>query len=38
LETQGLAERLDRRRYELSPDLTKAAMKAARKVPKRKPS
>jgi len=38
LEGQGLAERLEQRRFALSPDLTKAAYKAARKVPKRKPS
>jgi hypothetical protein len=38
LEQQGLAERTGRFAYELSPDLTKKAMKAARKVPKRKPS
>jgi hypothetical protein len=38
LEQQGLAERTGRSAYELSPDLTKKAMKAARKVPKRKPS
>jgi hypothetical protein len=38
LERQGLAERTGRFAYELSPDLTKKAMKAARKVPKRKPS
>jgi hypothetical protein len=38
LEAQGLAERLEARRYELSPELTKKALKAARKVPKRKPS
>jgi len=35
LEQQGLAERTGRFAYELSPDLTKKAMKAARKVPKR---
>jgi hypothetical protein len=35
LEEQGLAERKGRFTYELSPDLTKKAMKAARKVPKR---
>ena len=35
LEKQGLAERTGRFAYELSPDLTKKAMKAARKVPKR---
>ena len=35
LEQQGLAERKGRFAYELSPDLTKKAMKAARKVPKR---
>ena len=34
LEKQGLAERTGRFAYELSPDLTKKAMKAARKVPK----
>ena len=38
LEKQGLAERVGARRYELSPALTKSAMKAARAVPKRKPS
>jgi hypothetical protein len=38
LEQQGLAERTGRFAYELSPDLTKKAMKATRKVPKRKPS
>jgi DNA-binding IclR family transcriptional regulator len=38
LEAQGLAERLGQRRFELSPDLTKTAYKAARKSPKRKPS
>jgi hypothetical protein len=38
LEQQGLAERTGRFAYELSPDLTKKAMKAARKVPKHKPS
>ena len=35
LEKQGLAERTARFAYELSPDLTKKAMKAARKVSKR---
>jgi hypothetical protein len=35
LEQQGLAERTGRFSYELSPDLTKKATKAARKVPKR---
>ena len=35
LDQQGLAERTGRFAYELSPDLTKKAMKAARKVPKR---
>jgi hypothetical protein len=35
LEKQGLAERLEPRRYALSPALTKSAMKAARAVPKR---
>jgi hypothetical protein len=38
LEGQELAERVAPRLYVLSPDLTKAAYKAARKVPKRKPS
>jgi len=35
LEQQGLAERTGRFSYELSPDVTKKAMKAARKGPKR---
>jgi hypothetical protein len=35
LERQGLAERTGRFAYEVSPDLTKKAMKAARKGPKR---
>ena len=35
LDQQGLAERTGRFAYELSLDLTKKAMKAARKVPKR---
>ena len=35
LEQQGLAERTGRFAYELSPDVTKKAMKAARKNPNR---
>jgi hypothetical protein len=35
LELQGYAERLDRRHYALSTDLTKEILKAARKSPKR---
>ena len=35
LERQGLAERTGRFAYELSPDLTKKAMKVARKGPNR---
>ena len=35
LEKQGLAERTGRFAYEVSPDVTKKALKAARKVPKR---
>jgi hypothetical protein len=38
LEAAGLAERVDKRRYALSPGLTKGAMKAARKGRKPKPS
>lgn len=38
LEKRGYAERLGRRRYALSTDVTKEILKAARKVPKRKPS
>ena len=38
LERQGLAERTGRFAYELSPELTKKALKAARKARKRKPS
>ena len=38
LEQQGLAERTGRFAYELSPELTKKALKAARKARKRKPS
>jgi hypothetical protein len=34
LERAGLAERLTRRTYEVSPDLTKKQFKAARKVRK----
>ena len=35
LEQQGLAERTGRFAYELSPDVTKKAMKTARKGPNR---
>jgi DNA-binding GntR family transcriptional regulator len=35
LEAEGLAERLGARSWELSPALTKKAMKAARSSPKR---
>jgi len=38
LEKHGLAQRVSKRRYELSPDLTKAALKAARKGRRKKPS
>jgi hypothetical protein len=38
LEGQGYAERLDRRHYALSTDLTKQILKAARKSPRRSPS
>jgi hypothetical protein len=38
LEAQGLAERVDGRLYVLSPDLTKKALKRARKGRKPAPS
>ncbi len=38
LEQQGLADRTGRHRYELSPELSKKAMKVARKGPAPKPS
>jgi hypothetical protein len=38
LEREGLAQRTGRSTYELSPELTKKALKAARKARKRKPS
>jgi hypothetical protein len=38
LEAEGLAERVDGRLYVLSPDLTKKALKAARRGRPRPPS